>query len=120
MKTVIRKDWEWVEENDKELAEIFSPRRFYFLDYKIVGGELRYLPNGEEPHPIRADKLEDLTDSYLDKIGLITLVSYRKEKMNELLDKMENAFGLLEEQGLTQEKEPMKSLVEVYKELDNF
>lgn len=51
----------WVRENDELTGELFN-WDFETMEYKVVAGELRYLPNGNEPHPIRSDKVEEVQD----------------------------------------------------------
>lgn len=63
----ITKSRKWVEENDPELIEIFE-QDFETMEYYIANDEIRYLPNGNEPHPIRSDKIEDLEDGYIEKL----------------------------------------------------
>jgi len=63
----IKKTKEWVKENDPELIEIMRDD-FETMEYWITNDEIRYLPDGNEPHPIKSDKVEDLEEGYIEML----------------------------------------------------
>lgn len=75
----IRKSKKWVEENDPELLEIFNfDEGFEFMEYYITDDEVRYLPNGNEPYPMKSDKIKDLEKEYISMVKEFLRNNYGK------------------------------------------
>lgn len=110
----ITKSKKWVEKHDPELIEIFECD-FDKMTYYFASDGLRYLPNGEEPFPIKVDSYSDFTLKNLRFLPEIEdtegfepfkdeLIDYRKtverevkekrEKREKELDQKANELGL--------------------------
>ena len=62
----IEREKEWVLNNDPQVDELFNCD-YGYIKYLFYSDEIRYLPDGNEPHPLKFDKWKNIKTEELEK-----------------------------------------------------